>query len=229
VPGAVIELHDVKAKGRKLSAELTVPLEPGLYRLVVSLHDRDGVALSRKTQERIAALIVKATARLSAVVAAADRLVVTAGASVDLPVTIANTGDLAWVSRSPAASPKRGRPDVTQGRLTSVLVGHWLRLDGQDDAASRLAVMASVGLDPGAREAYALEFEAPAEPGNYLLILDVVSPLYGSITAVGGDPVVVRVRVVPAAIDETAAPDIGADGSTAPVETAPVESPPVLP
>jgi hypothetical protein len=89
--------------------------------------------------------------------------------------------------------------------------------------------MASVGLDPGAREAYALEFEAPAEPGNYLLILDVVSPLYGSITAVGGDPVVVRVRVVPAAIDETAAPDIGADGSTAPVETAPVESPPVLP
>ena len=34
-----------------------------------------------------------------------------------------------------------------------------------------------------------------------MLILDVVSPLYGSITAVGGDPVVVRVRVVPAAAD----------------------------
>ena len=33
-------------------------------------------------------------------------------------------------------------------------------------------------------------------PGDYLLVLDVVTPEYGSLTAVGVDPTIVRVKVV---------------------------------
>ncbi len=39
---------------------------------------------------------------------------------------------------------------------------------------------------------------APGQPGRYLLLLDVVSPLYGSLTARGMPPVTITATIAPA-------------------------------
>ena len=180
-----------------ISAELVTPSEPGRHRLVVSLHDGDGVAFDARTQDHIPALTVRVTGELSAVVSATDRLSVMAGARVDLPVAVANTGHLAWVFREPRQA-LTGTPALpVQREWHSALVGQWVRLDGLGAASEAIAAGATIEPLPGATEDVVLALTAPPEPGRYLLVLDVVSPLYGSLTAVGGSPVVVRVEVTP--------------------------------
>ena len=39
--------------------------------------------------------------------------------------------------------------------------------------------------------------DVPTVPGDYLLILDVVTPEQGSLAAAGVEPTIVRVKVVP--------------------------------
>ncbi|MCJ7711905.1 MAG: hypothetical protein MUQ32_13870, partial [Chloroflexi bacterium] len=178
-----------------ISAELVTPTEPGLYRLAVSIHDADGVAFDARTQEHIPALTVRVTGELSAVVSATDRLRVAAGSSVDLPVTVANTGHLSWVSGVLWQSVDGPLTTPAIGEWYSTLVGQWVRLDGSGATSETVAARATIRPLPGATEEVSLALTAPPEPGTYLLVLDVVSPLYGSLTAVGGSPMVVRVDV----------------------------------
>jgi hypothetical protein len=196
-PGAVVALSDVAVDGSALVAPLTTPLEPGLYRLVVSVHDGDGVAFEAATQARIPALIVRVTGVLSALVSTTDRLAVAAGATVDLPVSVANTGALPWVAAPTDGNGPGSAADLAAGSWGSVLVGQWLRLDTPGATAEPIAARATIHPDPGASEQVSLALAAPADPGSYLLVLDVVSPLYGSLTAAGGAPVAVRVAVGP--------------------------------
>jgi len=199
VPGAVVTVSDVKVTDSGVSADLAAPPEPGLYRLVVSVHDGDGVAFDARTQERIPALIVQVTGVLSALVSATDHLEVAAGATVDLPVVIANTGHLAWVAEPPKAGGPSSTVDHAPGQWSSTLVGQWLRLDASGKASETAAARATIHVEPGAIEQVSLALAAPAIPATYLLVLDVISPLYGSLTAAGGSPVVVRVKVSPPA------------------------------
>jgi hypothetical protein len=197
VQGTVVSLSDVSVTKSGISAEVVTPLEPGLYRLVVSIHDRDGVAFGAPTQERIPALIVRVTGELSAVISATDRLSVAAGATVDLPVSVANTGHLAWVSGEPWQSIASPVTLPALGEWYPALVGQWMRPDGSAAGSETVAARATTYPSPGATEDVVLPLTAPLEPGTYLLLLDVVSPAYGSLTAVGGSPVVVRVEVTP--------------------------------
>jgi len=54
-----------------------------------------------------------------------------------------------------------------------------------------------IGLAPGASAVVALGLTAPTTPGDYLLVLDVVTPEHGSLVASGADPTLVRVTVLP--------------------------------
>ncbi len=198
VPGAVVSLGDVRMRRSGISADLLTPLQPGLYRLAVSLHDGEGVAFDASTQDRIPAFTVRVTGELSAVVSATDRLHVAAGAAIDLPVAVANTGHLAWVSdehRNPAAS-SAARP--VSSAWYSSLVGRWLSLGDAAEPSDAVPARATIRAAPGATEELLIALTAPTEPGAYLLVLDVVSPVYGSLTAVGGAPMVIRVDVGPA-------------------------------
>ena len=166
VPGAVVDLSDVKVTRSGISAELVTPSEPGLYRLVVSIHDGDGVAFDARTQEHIPALTVRVTGELSAVVSATDRLSVMAGARVDLPVAVANTGHLAWVFREPRQA-LTGTPALpVQREWHSALVGQWVRLDGLGAASEAIAAGATIEPLPGATEDVVLALTAPPEPGT---------------------------------------------------------------
>ena len=75
-----------------LTGPLTLPAEPGLYRLVATLHDSDGVAFDAETQDLLPALLVRVTAPLSASYAVPAELRTAAAAALSVRVRVANTG-----------------------------------------------------------------------------------------------------------------------------------------
>jgi hypothetical protein len=63
----------------------------------------------------------------------------------------------------------------------------------------------TVAAPPGDTVQVALELTAPLAPGDYLLVLDIVSPLHGSLTAQGMPPIAIPIRVDPV---DPATPDV---------------------
>jgi hypothetical protein len=53
-------------------------------------------------------------------------------------------------------------------------------------------------LEPGAIADASLDLAVPVQPGNYLLVLDVVTPSQGSLASLAVPPTMVRVTVLPA-------------------------------
>ena len=77
--------------------------------------------------------------------------------------------------------------------------------------AAPVPAAASTELDstiagPGGSVAVALEVTAPDSPGEYLLLLDTISPTRGPLSALGSAPALVRVTVTPAPPDPTPVP-----------------------
>ena len=196
MPGEVVMLADVKSTRRGLTATIVAPDAPGLYRLVTTIHDSDGAALDTAPGRPIQALLVRVIRPLSASVAATSHIEVAAGSAVELPVAVMNSGVASWAGdpKTPGTDQRRARqPSGPKGQL----VGHWVRLDTSTPSGEEGAVWATVDPDPGKTELVSLRLTAPVQAGEYLLLLDVMSRLDGSLTAAGGEPVVVRVTVVP--------------------------------
>ena len=87
--------------------------------------------------------------------------------------------------------------------------GTWVALGAEDnpeqqaaaDAASVDAVTLPAGFEPQAVVASKLRLFAPSVAGQYLLVLDIVTPEAGSLTAKGIEPAIIRVNVAePAAV-----------------------------
>jgi hypothetical protein len=53
-----------------------------------------------------------------------------------------------------------------------------------------------IGIASGNKADAILGLTAPSTPGDYLLVLDVVTPERGSLVASGADPTLVRITVV---------------------------------
>jgi hypothetical protein len=67
-----------------------------------------------------------------------------------------------------------------------------------DPAPQTVSTDLPIGLAPGKSANATLGLTAPNAAGQYLLLLDVVTPERGSLLASGADPTVIRVTVVPA-------------------------------
>jgi hypothetical protein len=214
-PGDVVVLAEAKAGPKGLRATLEVPPTPGLYRLVTTLHGADDVALDASTQERIPALVVRVTGSLSAIITAPEHLAAVTGAALELPVAVLNSGAVPWGVVPEVSDPEEPGSEIPLASQPQ-LVGHWLRLDDSGGAGGRDVARARVEPAPGATERTMLNLVAPELPGEYLLVLDVVSPLAGSLTAAGGDPVVVRVTVEWPAPAPSTTPDAEQPAATAP-------------
>ena len=80
------------------------------------------------------------------------------------------------------------------------LVGHWIALgDGAIlTIAPEVSATLPAGLEPGGAAETPIDIDVPTVPGDYILLLDVVTPEHGSLTAVGVAPTIVRVKVVAA-------------------------------
>ena len=196
VPGAVVMLAPTKANTKGARVALEVPAQPGVYRLATTLHDGDGVAFDATTQQRLPALIVRVSADLSARIAVADHVATIAGARLELPVAILNSGTVPWaVAAAPGVPDYEEAPATNAAPASAFLVGQWLRIDPPGGAPATEVVRERVVAAPGETGRATLRLVAPEMPGSYLLVIDVVSPLRGSLVAAGEDPATVRVTV----------------------------------
>jgi len=196
VLGDVVVLVDARHAGERLDAKVVAPDAPGLYRLVSSIHNEDGVALDEPGGQAAPALLVRVVDTLSALITADSHFRVAPGAILEVPVAVMNTGTVPWVKPPPAATGCERRA-AGRSQPSARLVGYWLGLDPSAPPREIVAVETALEAAPGETAAVSLRSTAPRGPGEYLLVVDVVSAIDGSLIASGGQPSVVRVTVAP--------------------------------
>ena len=172
---------------------LITPDSPGLYRLVTTLHDKDGVAFDAASQDQVPALIVRVTGGLWASYGLPADISAAVGEDLVLQARVANSGSMPWTT-GPATDPAVPGGGATTG--SARLVGHWIGLEGAGIAGA-LPRDASIPVDvePGGSAVLGLPLTAPAVAGTYLLVLDIVLPDGRSLAAAGVPPALVRVTV----------------------------------
>ena len=186
-PGDIVTAETTLASDGTLSANVALPPEPGLYRLVPTLHDATGVAFDAATQALIAPMVVRVAGRVSVAFAVPSALSVAAGARTTIAVRVANDGSEPWTSAPPW--------DIV--RPTAFVTATWVPLGMAVDTTADMTG-AEVDIDPGRQAVVGVPLIAPRTPGSYMLLLDVLSPTYGSLTSRGVPPATVLVTVTPA-------------------------------
>jgi hypothetical protein len=191
--GAVVAPVAATRTDAGISVPVQVPAKAGLYRLVGTIHGSDGVAYDAATQALMPALIVRVTGALSARYQAPAAVFATGGESIKLHVGVTNLGAAAWG----ATTKKHGAGAETEPARRATLVARWVDLSGPtggSPAEGRTAVLPA-GLAPGASAAVDLVLTAPDAAGDYLVMLDVITPLTGSLAGAGVPPGIVSVTV----------------------------------
>jgi hypothetical protein len=194
--GDVVAPADLKLGSKYLSVPVVMPTAPGRYRLTITLHDGDGVAYDAATQATIPTLAVRVTGDVDGAILVAPTATLTAGTDVELPVRVVNLGTAAW-GHGPTIDT-RSRFDIDPA-VYATLVGRWLSLsDGMmTPIPTNARVDLPAGLEPRVTVDATLELAVPDRPGDFLLVLDVLTPEHGSLIAAGVEPTIVRVTVVP--------------------------------
>ncbi len=198
VQGSVVTTARARLLKGRLRVTVRLPMAPGSYRLVTTIHGSDGIAFDAATQVLVPALTVRVSRPLSAAYGVVPVLRLTAGVATILPVRVVNDGALTWAD--PAAVPEDLiDPSVIRAHPAARLVGRWIPLAvGQaGDAVGERTV--PIDAQPGSEVTVQLALTAPIVAGDYLLVLDVDSPLHGSLAAGGVPPGQVRVSVSPGA------------------------------
>ena len=171
-----------------------LPAAPGRYRLIITIHDPEGVAFDAATQGLLRTLSVRVSARLSVAYAVAPTLAVSAGSTVDLPIRLANDGAEQW------AYPEVEGDDCTFPLLRCYrppqLVARWVALGSPDASVPDVATASVARLQPRQQATTTLQLTAPEQPGSYLLLVDLNSPIHGSLAASGVPAAQVTVTVL---------------------------------
>jgi hypothetical protein len=194
VPGEVVAPVAATRTGGGISVPVTVPAKPGLYRLVGTIHGTDGVAYDAATQALMPALIVRVTGSLGARYDAPVAALATAGEPFKLHVTVTNFGADEWGVRA-IRSDINGAVKTPARRAT--LIARWVSLSGVADPsqAEEGSSVLPAGLAAGASMAVDFVLTTPKTAGDYLLLLDVITPDDGSLAGAGVPPGIVRVTV----------------------------------
>jgi hypothetical protein len=140
-------------------------------------------------------MIVRVVGPFDAKVLATEAATLESGTNVALPVRVANLGTAKWGEVGVADHGRRG--GGTSASAARV-VGHWLALGEASTTLAPVRASLPAALAPGTTTEASLDLAVPVEPGQYLLILDVVTPGEGSLASIGVPPTIVRVTVVPA-------------------------------
>jgi len=127
VTGSLVTMSPTTGISRRLAVTVTPPAAPGLYRLVTTLHDADGIAYDAASQELVTPLLVRVTGRLWASYGIPEQVATTAGASFALRVRLANSGSVPWGVR-PVEDLVNVEPIETA--IPPRLVARWVALDG---------------------------------------------------------------------------------------------------
>jgi hypothetical protein len=194
VPGEVVAPVAAKRTAGGLSVPVKVPTAGGLYRLVATVHQSDGVAFDAASQALVPALIVHVTGRLTATYEAPAAINATAGKPVTLRVTVTNLGATAW--GSPAVAARVGGAELQPARRATV-VARWVDLASGSAGlpAQDSSSLLPPGLAPRQSSKAVLGLTAPLIPGEYLVFVDVIIPGTGSLAVAGVPPALIRVSV----------------------------------
>lgn len=195
VLGAVVAPVAATRTKTGISVPVRVPTTAGLYRLVGTIHGKDGVAYDAATQVLMPALIVRVTGPVSVRYDAPATAFAAAGVTFKLHLGVTNLGASAW-GNAAVAHRVGGGAEVEPARRAT-LVARWVTISGQlgiAPAPERVSVLPAA-LAPGASVAVSFTLTAPAAPGEYLLLLDVITPQAGSLAIAGAPPGLVRVIV----------------------------------
>jgi hypothetical protein len=192
--GAVVEPVAGKWQKTGILFPLTLPGDPGLYRMTVTLHDADGVAFDAATQALVPSMLVRIVGEFDAKVLATPTTTLEAGTNVPLPIRVANLGKAEW-----GRTVVQRRPGGVIAPTAAKVVGHWIALDpAVDMTLAPVTADLPSGLAGGKTADAELQLAVPVRPGAYLLVLDVVTPEHGSLAGLGVAPTIVHVTVLPA-------------------------------
>lgn len=192
-PGTKVEVVPSVRSQTGLTIPTTLPADTGLYRLVTTIHDGEGVAFDAETQALIPALLVRVTAATSATYSVPTELRPAPGAPFTVRVRVANTGSASW-SDTAALERTTGRP-IGPGRAP-LLVARWVGLDDIIDTGPPApSGIARAAIDPGNESIIAVDLQAPNTAGRYLLIFDVQMEDGQSLASVGTPPGITLVLV----------------------------------
>ena len=196
--GAVVTPAKVKYTSKGLRLAVEYPAAPGLYRLVATLHASSGIAFDAATQALLAPVLVRIGGPVGVAYGVTPNLSVRAGAEADLPVRVMNSGLERWdqeVVPPPAFLAGEAGPPDQPLVMPANLVATWVSVSGTAIPSPAVNPIPAEAAKPGGEAIVRLRLTGPPEPGQYLLLLDVVSPSQGSILAHGGVPALVRVMV----------------------------------
>jgi hypothetical protein len=223
--GSVVTIAKSQNGKKGLMATIRFPTAPGLYRLVATLHTDTGVAYDAATQSLLTPVIVKVGGPVAVAWGVPGAVALSAGGQRDLAIRIVNAGSQRWDEVVTALQTNVAGEDTMKSRTTTVpaqVVATWVSVDGQPVPDAVVVRLDDKVAAPRGESTATLGLTAPANPGSYLLLLDVLTPSRGPLSALGSAPGLIRVTVGPAAAPASAspAPDATAPDATAPDATA---------
>jgi hypothetical protein len=194
--GDVIAPTPAKVGKSSFTVPVTLPSVPGHYRLTVTLHDGEGEAYDDATQAMLPSLNVRVTGDYDMAVDVVPAAQLTTRQEALLGIRVTNIGKLAWGHG--AVNTPSGRNVPAQA---ATVVGRWLPLSpgaalDADPTTQETDATLGIPFASGQKADSILGLTAPSTPGDYLLLLDVVTPERGSLVALGADPTLVRITVV---------------------------------
>ena len=162
---------------------------------MTTIHLPSGVAYDAATQDLLTPLIVRVGAPVSVAYGSPPSVSMTAGSPAVVPVRVVNTGKAEW--------QREVRGWFTNHQPAS-LIATWLSPNGLPVPGSVETYLSVDETMPGAGTSVLVSLVAPATAGHYLLVLDVVSPEHGALSALGSAPGIVRVTAAPALVQALA-------------------------
>jgi hypothetical protein len=189
--GSVVEPAKTRGGPTRIIVPLTLPEQPGRYRLVATLHDATGVAYDAATQALLPGVLVQVSGDVGARYLIGATATATAGGQLEVRAGVANLGATTW-GRERVEIRHREFEEAAQ----ATVVAHWVNLTPITAALPpEIRLPLPAGLEFGATARVTFAGAAPTDPGQYLLVIDVIDPELGSLAALGIEPGLVRVTV----------------------------------
>ena len=193
--GSVVSLQRATRGAKGLSVGVTYPSAPGLYRLVVTLHNGSGIAYDAATQALLHPVIVRVGGPYTAAFGAPAGLALAAGGHTTIAVRVVNAGSQVWdaITAAPPVESDSLLSWLRTSRTPPRLVATWVSTAGIAVPVPASRALSPAAAKPGGTDAVLLGLDAPPIPGEYLLLLDVLTPTRGALSTLGSAPALVRV------------------------------------
>ena len=176
-------------RAKTLRVTSGLPAKAGAYRATLALTDRRFGRLVARVGNVAVFVPGPRRATLSLFVRGET---IEGGEPVDVSVYVVNTGTETWAERGRDVSAQAEPSAIRQTHV----VARWIPLDSAADAPAPAPVsLQAVPLAPGDVATIRTRLIAPASPGAWALVVDVVDEVDGSFASLGSAPAVRAVEV----------------------------------